>query len=297
MDNFLIGMHGRYDEQKYSRDFRPGFFGVEACMFPSDKEVYELVCKAKEEGFSFGVHYPLIKKATTYRDPFLIALDAEDRQMAWESFENETAYVSGKGATYILTHFPKPALVNRSLDLQCWRFAGDKEWMYADTYPLDLLKANLSMMFKRLSDISSKYDIQVVLENDSIPTELTKTNLLVDLLKKYNKVKICLDIGRLNLQEKLDPSFNAMEFTKMMMPFTYLIHLWNTNPTQNLSGGHYPVLPWQKPSDGWADINSYFEIIKRFNSNVKILFEHRSDLVSDDELNECYSWIKQLLGK
>jgi hypothetical protein len=40
----------------------------------------------------------------------------------------------------------------------------------------------------------------------------------VELLEKFEKVKICLDIGRLNLQEKLDPSFNALGFTEMMRP-------------------------------------------------------------------------------
>lgn len=295
MDNFLIGMYGGFDNLKYNRDFRSKYFGIEACMFPGEQEVDELVCKAKEKDFSFGVHYPLIKKNTPYRDPFLLAIDSEERQRAWEYFESETAYVSRKGAAYILTHFPKPVLVNRSLDLKYWRFAGDKEWMFTDEYPLRPLKENLSVMFERLSDISSKYDIQVVLENDAMSTVFTEGNLLVDLLKKYDKVKVCLDIGRLHLQEKLDRSFNALEFTCMMAPYTYLVHLWNTNPTQNISGGHYPVLPGLKPSDGWADIKRYIEIIKRFASKVKVLFEHRSDLVSDEELDECYQWVNKLL--
>ena len=71
MNNFLIGMHGKFDAHKYDRDFRNGFYGVEACMFPNEQEVDELVKKAKEDGFSFGVHYPLLKKDTPYRDPFL----------------------------------------------------------------------------------------------------------------------------------------------------------------------------------------------------------------------------------
>lgn len=296
MDKFIIGMYGRFDNNKYIRDFRPGFFGVEACMFPSDQEVEELIHKAGKEGFSFGVHYPLIKKNTPYRDPFFIALDIEEKMQAFEYFENEAAYVSGKGAAYILTHFPKPVLVNRSLDLNYWRFAGNKEWMYSDTYPLELLKENLGVMFEKLSEISSKYNIPVILENDAISNELARSSLLVDLFKKYNKIKICLDIGRLHLQEKLDSSFNAMEFVETMAPYTYLIHLWNTNPVQNLAGGHYPVLPGQKPSEGWANIEGFIEIIIRYNKNVKVLFEHRSDLVNDDELNQCYRWIEQLLG-
>ena len=62
MNNFLIGMYGRFDDFKYNRDFRSGFFGVEACMFPDEQEVDVLTQKAREDGFRFGVHYPLIKK-------------------------------------------------------------------------------------------------------------------------------------------------------------------------------------------------------------------------------------------
>lgn len=72
MNNFLIGMHGGFDKKKYERDFRPGFFGIEACLFPDDRAVDELIQKAAEDGFSFGVHYPFIRKNTPYRDPFLM---------------------------------------------------------------------------------------------------------------------------------------------------------------------------------------------------------------------------------
>lgn len=296
MNNFLVGMYGKFDDFKYKRDFRPGFWGVEACMFPNEQEVDKLVSKTIEGGFNFGVHYPLIKKDTPYRDPFLIALSADEREKAWENFENEVLFASGKGAAYILTHFPKPVLVNRSLDLNYWRFAGDKEWMYTDEYPLEALKENLAIMFKRLNDISDRYDIQIFLENDAMSDVLTEGSLLVDLLKENEKIRLCLDIGRLHLQEKLDPSFKAMEFAEKMAPYTGHIHLWNTNPTGNLSGGHYPVLPKQKPSEGWADVRRFINIIKGFNSKVKVLFEHRSDLVNNEELDECYSWVEELLG-
>ncbi len=137
--------------------------------------------------------------------------------------------------------------------------------------------------------------LQVVLENDAISAVLAKGLLLADLLQRYNKVKVCLDIGRLHLQEMLDPSFDAMEFAELTAPFTYLIHLWDTSFVQNLSGGHYPVLPGLRPSAGWADIKAFIDIIKGYNTNVKVLFEHRSDLVSDAELSECYRWVGQML--
>jgi hypothetical protein len=74
MNNFLIGMYGKFDNFKYKRDLRPGFWGVEACLFPDEHEVDRLVSRTIEDGFNFGVHYPLIKKDTPYESDFLYNL-------------------------------------------------------------------------------------------------------------------------------------------------------------------------------------------------------------------------------
>jgi len=55
------------------------------------------------------------------------------------------------------------------------------------------------------------------------------------------------------------------------------------------------VLPKQNLSDGWADVSRFISIIKGSNNGVKVLFEHRSDLVNDEELDECYRWVEGLL--
>jgi len=177
----------------------------------------------------------LYKKDTPYRDPLLIALSADEREKAWENFENEVLFASNKGAAYILTHLPKPVLVNRSMDLSFWRFAGDKEWMFADEYPLEELTENLNIMFRKLSDMSNRYSIQIFLENDAMSDVLIESKLLIDLLRKNSKVKMCLDIGRLHLQEKIDPLFNAIEFVEKITPFTGHINLWNTSLIGNRS--------------------------------------------------------------
>ncbi len=57
---------------------------------------------------------------------------------------------------------------------------------------------------------------------------------------------------------------------------------------------HYLVLPNLNPDDGWAPIESYLDIIMSENNQVKIMFEHRSDLISDEELDMCYSWVSSI---
>jgi hypothetical protein len=96
--------------------------------------------------------------------------------------------------------------------------------------------------------------------------------------------------------ENVDPNFNSKEFALKMAPYTYLLHLWNDRVKGNTKGGHYPVLPSLKASDGWGDVDSYLRIVTSINKDVKVLFEHRSDLINDGELEVCYRWIESFFN-
>jgi hypothetical protein len=37
-------------------------------------------------------------------------------------------------------------------------------------------------------------------------------------------------------------------------------------------------------------------LIAAENRSVKIQFEHRSDLIRDEDLERCYAWVEQLLA-
>ncbi|WP_199615192.1 hypothetical protein [Paenibacillus alkalitolerans] len=65
--------------------------------------------------------------------------------------------------------------------------------------------------------------------------------------------------------------------------------------TDKVEYNHHPVLPEQKPKDGWAPIEEYLEIIREENPGIKVMFEHRSDAISDEELERCYSWVESVL--
>lgn len=123
MKNFLIGMYGQFDENKYNRDFRDGFWGVEACMFSDKVQAKVLADKSKKDGFKFGVHFPLTSRNRKVRDPLFLSPDKDERDEAIEDFEDEAKYVSELGAEYILAHFPKPFIMDRKLDWKIWRFA------------------------------------------------------------------------------------------------------------------------------------------------------------------------------
>lgn len=98
---------------------------------------------------------------------------------------------------------------------------------------------------------------------------------------------------RLFLQDRLDPSFDAKSVIKKYARFAETIHLSNVQLSKDntILNARYPVLPNQDSDDGWAPIQDYLSLIVQENNKVKIMFEHRSDLVSDEELQECYDWV------
>lgn len=75
------------------------------------------------------------------------------------------------------------------------------------------------------------------------------------------------------------------------------LNLWHAKVGEVVEHGHFPLLPKPKPSDGWADVEAFFEIICLENKNIKLLFEHRTDLITDEELDSCYNWIHGLYNK
>lgn len=294
MHHFLIGFYGKCDEEKYDRDFVKGFYGVEASMFPDIEEVHKLAKKSQMNRFDWGAHYPLIQKNRVTRDPLLISLDQEERKKAYSDFEKEAELVSQYGGKYILTHYPKPVLVSGTFDLTFWRFANDQEWLYEKDYPTTELDNNLHDMFIQLEKISKRHNIQVILENDAISSYLFHSSVLKNLFEEFSGIKACLDIGRLHLQQMVDSKFEGMEFAKKLAPYTSLIHLWNTSPALNLKGGHLPVSPGQKREDGFADVKAYLEAIFASAKDVKILFEHNSNLTTKDDLYNLYKWVASI---
>ena len=70
----------------------------------------------------------------------------------------------------------------------------------------------------------------------------------------------------------------------------------NLRVKDNLFNNHYPALRRLKPEQGWADIAKYIGIIKEENNQFKVLFEHRSELINEQELNDCYQWISELIS-
>jgi hypothetical protein len=77
MNNFMIGMYGKFDYKKFERDFRKGFYGIEACLFENENDIENLANEAKAKGFEFGIHFPLRAGISKLRDPQFLSLNEE----------------------------------------------------------------------------------------------------------------------------------------------------------------------------------------------------------------------------
>lgn len=293
MAEYFIGMHGRFDDEKYARDFIDDeFTGIEFCSFTNREEIAKITEVARKDKFKIGIHFPLDKSNYMYRDPLLIALNENERDTAFEAVEREIAYAKLIKSEYLLIHFPKPMPLDKKLDWDKCKFPTDRETIDESSYPYELFKMNCFNMFKKLSELSTRNHIQIVLEIEMLNKYLYKGTLLKELLEAYPNIKLCLDSARIHVLSMIDRKFNYKKFIKEMAEYTYLVHLSNIKVTDKIENGHHPVLKRLKSSDGWSDIDTFLKIIASENKNMKILFEHRSDVITYEELIECYKWVK-----
>lgn len=292
----MIGQYGSFDYKKYKRDFKATFFGVEACLFPDDEEVENLIREVRDKNFHIGIHFPLRAGHSPLRDALFLSQDRAVREDAFEWIQKELEYLTRVKPEYVLFHYPKPVILDDRVDWKNWRFADRKEYEYESSYPQEEFFEKSEYLFQWLSLKSEVYDFIPVLEFDALNRYVYESDELEQLLHRYNRIRLCLDTGRLFLQEKIDPYFDARSVIRKYAKYAEVIHLWNLRYTDKIEEYHFPVLPEQRPEDGWAPIEDYLTIIREENRKVKIQFEHRSDFISDEELERCYVWVDQVLN-
>lgn len=292
MTEYLIGMHNYIDFKKFQRDYNSSeFTGIEFCNFASSEEIQEIVEFTKQNNIKIGIHFPLNRNCYKYRDPLLLSLDEVERKVALESLLAEIKVAKKIKAEYILIHFPKPMILDKNLNWHKCNFSIVDQPINEEEYPFHLFKKNAFELLNHLTQLSSDSGVQIVLELELLNKYLYEGEFFKELLDQFSNIKICLDSARLNVQSKIDPSFNCMKFVKQMAPYTYLVHLSNIKVSEIIEQGHHPVLKRLDINSGWFDIDTFLSIISENNKDIKILYEHRSDIINDNELSECYEWV------
>lgn len=296
MQQFMIGQYGDFDAKKYHRDFRKDFAGIEACLFETEEDIQALVNEAEKHGFKLGIHFPFRHTGSAIRDALFLSPDRQEREEAFNSIEQELHYLANIRPSYVLFHYPKPVILDDRVDWSHWRFADKREYLFESSYSLDQFIQLSTAFFSWLTMQAERYSFIPVLELDALNRYVYELDVLVQLLEQFPKIKLCLDTGRLHLQAMLDPAFSAQAVFKKYARFTHVIHLWNLQYQNGIICNRYPVLPDCRVEDGWAPIEACLNILKAENPNVRILFEHRSELVSDEDLERCYQWVSSIIG-
>lgn len=296
MNNFMIGQYGKYDFDKFHRDYRKGFYGTEAFLLNSEQDIDHLINESQRHGFHIRIHFPLRAGVHKFRDPQFLSSTDIIREDAFRCINEELDYIRKKQIKpkHIIFHYPKPVILDENVDWRNWRLEGN-EFVFESEYTYNELFRRSELLFEWLSEKSVEYDFSPVLELDAISQYIYKTSLLEDLLDRFEGIKLCIDTARLHAQDMTEALFDPLDIIRRFSKYADEIHLSNAKVTDCIKYYHFPALPGLKPSEGWADIESYLKTIRQNNPSIKVMFEHRSDLISDEELESCYSWVNGLL--
>ncbi|WNS44615.1 TIM barrel protein [Paenibacillus sp. MMS20-IR301] len=295
LQKFMIGQYGGFDYGKFQKDFKPGFYGIEACSFRSGEDYLNLLKASQQHGFHTGIHFPLRADAAKLRDALFLSQDQDERHAAFGHIQAELEYMAELRPEYVLFHYPKPVILDDRVDWQHWRFSDRREYIFESEITLEEFIRRSEDLFAWLSRKGQEYGFQPVLEFDGLNRYVYGHDFLEQLLSEYPGIKLCLDTARLYLQEKLDPDFDARMLLRKYLKYASLIHLSTVLVNGKVQYSHYPVLPELRPEDGWAPIADYLRIIREENPGVRIMFEHRSDLITAEQLESCYGWVESLL--
>ncbi|GMK48937.1 hypothetical protein PghCCS26_60670 [Paenibacillus glycanilyticus] len=297
--HFLIGQYGQFDYNKYNRDYKHDFHGIEACLFRSEQDIENLIRESHVAGFRIGIHFPLRAGISPLRDPLLIAKEDNVRSDAYSIAEQELAYIHSRmQPDYVLFHYPKPVILDDRADWSNWRFDSRMEYEFESEYSLDEFRTYSDALFEWLSLMGTRYGFTPVLEFDALNRYVYEDDYLQRKLEEYSSIKLCLDTARLYIQDRIDPCFHAETILRRYAKYAATVHLSNVQIVDGqIRQSRIPVLPGQQPSEGWAPIERYLRMISCENPDVKIMFEHRSEHASDEQLEECYRWASQLIQK
>ena len=141
--------------------------------------------------------------------------------------------------------------------------------------------------------------VRLVIEHDILDAihyePMDDRALLPRLFEQFPNLGLCVDTGRVHLQEVTDPRFDAVRFTSMMLPYITNVHLWTVHVGTNRLGGHHPVLPSLRKEDGWGDMAGLLWVLASLQ-HTHVLFEHNADVLAAGQLDECYSWVASALS-
>lgn len=297
MKNFMIGQFDKFDIIRQNSEFREDFYGIEVNQMSTERDLELLKKYVNDSQINVGIHFPLIKNSWRHRDPQYMSKSKTVKMESYAYMEDQILKASELSPSYILLHYPKPVILDEHVDWSSWRFSDVSEYYSRKEFTIEEFKTKSEEFFMWFSSMGRLHNFTPILELDSITRYIYDTDLVETLLEKYENIRICLDIGRLHLQDSIDECFDPKKVIKKFGKYTSLVHLWNCTVRTNKGSERHPATRNLKPEDGWANIEGYLSELGKYSRDYKIMFEHNSSLISKCELEECYKWIQVISKK
>lgn len=234
----------------------------------------------------FSAHLPMFIPADFPENPLLASLldfDENRRLHALGMIEKTISEASEMGAQYVVMHIQRPE-----------HFGGKNPPGVSSQEAFSIV----SRSCEKVAELSEKFGMQVLLENQMDNSGFNHSDLYVKLFDAFPTLKFCLDIGHLDVDAR-QFGIPFHDFIDALLPYLRAVHLMNSNSGKlDFTDRHWkiPVHPDQKESDGWRNIEFIIRKILSYDSSIIINFESRPD----EKYNVEYmlagiSWIKELI--
>lgn len=268
-----ISIHGV--DAEYVRE--KGFQRVQICQkFSKTEDVTSLLRLSREKAIKISFHAPIFHQV----DPtstYYLSRNSRLREATFEILEINMKMAESLPSEYVVIHFTSKTMENEE-------YESHEELM-------KIAKRSV----KRLSKLSESYGLKINLEYESCGDKFRNPEDWVELVKDYDDIGICLDIGQLFINCKIE-GYDFYEKLEEILPYTNVVHIWNVKDVFDLEKfGYIPVHPSQSPNDGWIDIEKSLDMIKEQNREIPIIFEPNFNYGGEEYFSEGISWVNSIM--
>jgi sugar phosphate isomerase/epimerase len=259
----------------YGHDLEsPLWAGAEIGFLESREAAGEAAAETLRRGWILGVHYPLVQAHAWDWAPFWLAPQGPERQAARRAALAAMAQAKELGASYILFHYPWPALVDRAVPYESLGWKIPPTAQDERLWPRERLAGVSEEIFAELEGASRALRLRVVLELDG-PNGVwfdpaPRRDLCAALFAAHADLDLCLDTGRLGLlarQHGGDP----LGYTRRWLDFTRHVHLhgacWERR--QN----HLPPLPEHEGDGNYTPAAAIARLVLRAHPETLTVLE------------------------
>ncbi len=266
---------GRHLTTPYGHDLESPFWqGAEIGFLESGRAAEEAAREVLGRGLVLGVHYPIVQAHAWDWAPFWLAPDAEARRTAQRQARTAMARAAELGASYILFHYPWPALLAPVVDYEAAGWKIPPVAQAAGLWPRARLEETSERILRDLERAGKEHAIRVVLELDGPNAAFfepePERDLCSELFAAHPGLDLCVDTGRFGLlarQHGGDPYAYAVRW----LEFTGHLHLHGAS--WDRGANHLPPLPEHEDDPGFVPAAAMARLVLSAHPDALVVLE------------------------